>query len=145
MVVATSTDATHPTKFKFDAPVYLLGNATYAFVVKCPTSLDYELYTAKIGQKIIGTDTKVVTQPNTGAMFVSQNTGLWQARANQDITFILHRANFKSNFTSNLSLINSPVSVRKLPPDPIETCNTLSLVPPYTLSLIHISEPTRPY
>ena len=130
MGVATSDDATHPTKFKFDAPVYLLGNATYAFVVKCPTSLDYELYTAKIGQKIIGTDTKVVTQPNTGAMFVSQNTGLWQARPNQDITFILHRANFKSNFTSNLSLINSPVSVRRLPPDPIETCNTLSLVPP---------------
>ena len=130
MGVATSDDATHPTKFKFDAPVYLLGNANYAFVVKCPTSIDYKLYTAKIGQKIIGTDTKVVTQPNTGALFTSQNTGIWTEDQSQDITFILHRANFKSNFTSNLSLVNSPISLRLLPLDPIETCNTLSLVPP---------------
>ena len=130
MGVATSDDATHPTKFKFDAPVYLLGNANYAFVVKCPTSIDYEIYTAKIGQKIIGTDTKVISQPNTGALFTSQNSGIWTEDQSQDITFILRRANFKSNFTSNLRLINEPVSVRLMPQDPIETCNTQQLVPP---------------
>ena len=130
MGVATSDNATHPTKFKFDAPVYLLGNANYAFVVKCPTSIDYELYTAKIGEKIIGTDTKVVSQPNTGALFTSQNAGIWSEDQSQDITFVLHRANFKSNFTSNLRLENGPISMRLLPENPIETCDTETLVPP---------------
>ena len=130
MGVATSNDATQPTKFKFDAPVYLLGNANYAFVIKCPTSTDYKVFTAKIGQKIIGTDTKVITQPNTGALFTSQNAGIWTEDQSQDITFVLNRANFKSNFTSNLKLQNEPISIRLLPLDPIETCNTEELVPP---------------
>ena len=130
MGVATSMDASQPTKFKFDAPVYLSGNANYAFVIKCPTSSDYEIYTAKIGQKIIGTDTKVIVQPNTGALFTSQNAGIWTEDQSQDITFVLHRANFKSNFTSNLRLQNEPISMRLLPPNPIETCNTEELVPP---------------
>ena len=51
MGVATSDDATHPTKFKFDAPVYLLGNANYAFVVKCPTSIDYEITLPRLDRR----------------------------------------------------------------------------------------------
>jgi len=130
MGVTVSDNATLPTTFRFDAPVYLLGDAKYAFVVKCPTSIDYELYCAKIGQKIIGTETKVVAQPNTGSLFTSQKAGNWTEDSSTDLTFVLRRANFKSNFTSNLKLVNEPVGLRLLPPDPIEVCRTLSLFPP---------------
>ena len=75
---------------------------------------------------------KVVSQPNTGSLYKSQNSGIWTEDKSEDITFILHRANFKSNFTSNLRLVNEPLPLRLLPCDPIETCNTESLFPPRT-------------
>ena len=51
MGVATSDDATAPTKFKYSAPVYLLGNKSYAIVVKSPTTDKYVLWASKIGEK----------------------------------------------------------------------------------------------
>ena len=45
MGVCTSEDATAATKFRFPAPVYLLGDTNYAFVLKAPTSLNYNVWT----------------------------------------------------------------------------------------------------
>ena len=100
MGVATSDDASVPTTFKFDAPVYLLGNKTYAVVLKSPASTDYRVWTAKIGEKQIGTDKKVQSQPNTGALFRSQNFGVWTEEQRVDMTFNLRRAKFDTNEVS---------------------------------------------
>ena len=121
MGVSTSDDATAATTFKFKAPVYLLGNKTYAFVVKSPTSKYYKLWTCKIGENQIGTMSKVTRQPNMGALFTSQNTGLWTEDQTMDIMFNLKRAKFSTTAASNVKMVNAPYLPRKLAIDPIET------------------------
>ena len=121
MGVATSDDASSATTFKFKAPVYLLGNKTYAFVVKSPTSKSYKLWTAKIGENEIGTMRKVTRQPNMGALFTSQNAGLWTEDQTMDIMFNLKRAKFSTSNAGSVKLVNAPYLPRKLAIDPIET------------------------
>ena len=121
MGVATSDDATAATTFRFKAPVYLLGNKTYAFVVKSPTSMSYKLWTSKIGELEIGTMKKVTRQPNMGSLFTSQNTGLWTEDQTMDIMFSLKRAKFDTTASASVKLTNAPFLPRKLSIDPIET------------------------
>ena len=120
MGVATSTDATVATTFKFDSPVYLMGNKFYAFVVKS-NSLEYTIWTSKLGENKLGTDQRVVSQKAIGSLFMSQNGGLWTADQTQDVTFQMRRANFLLNTTSSLTMENKPVDVRDMPLNPIET------------------------
>ena len=120
MGVATSDDATMPTTFRFESPVYLLGNTTYGIVVKSPNSLDYTVWISKLGENQIGTDRRVVTQPNLGSLFLSQNSGLWTEDQTMDLMFTLRRCEFSTNNTAELPLINSPITKRKIYNDPIE-------------------------
>ena len=87
MGIATSDDASVGTKFRFPAPVYLLGNTWYSFVVKTPKSLEYMMYTSKIGENEIGTTNRVTTQHSMGSMFKSQNGGLWTEDQTTDVKF----------------------------------------------------------
>jgi hypothetical protein len=121
MGVSTSADATAATKFKFEAPVYLLGNTNYAFVLKAPTSLNYNVYTSKLGEMQLGTETRVSQQPLLGSLFKSQNGGLWTEDQTQDIKFVLHRANFQTAAAAEVRLVNAPLTLKKLPLNPIET------------------------
>ena len=121
MGVCTSEDATAATKFKFHAPVYLMSNTYYAFVVKAPTSLNFNIWTSKLGENVVGTELRVVEQPNLGALFMSQNGGLWTEDQTQDVTFRLFRAEFEVNQTANVVLNNAPLGVRGIQEDPIET------------------------
>lgn len=120
MGVCTSEDATARTKFKFHAPVYLMSNTYYAFVVKSPTSLNYTIWTAKLGENQIGTELRVVEQPSLGSLFMSQNGGLWTEDQTQDVTFTLHRAEFQVASTANIVMNNAPIGVRPIQEDPIE-------------------------
>lgn len=121
MGVATSDDATAPTKFKFEAPVYLLGNTNYAFVLKSPNSVEYTTYISKLGENIIGTETRVTQQPLLGSIFRSQNGGLWTEDQTEDIMFTLHRAKFVTNSNAVINLENSPLRLEVMDYDPIET------------------------
>ncbi len=121
MGVCTSEDATSSTTFKFDAPVYLLGNTEYAFVLKSSNSLNYKAFTSILGQNIIGTNRRVTQQPSLGSLFKSQNGGLWTEDQTQDIKFDLKRAEFEVNSASLIVLNNEPIGKRRLNQDPIET------------------------
>ncbi len=121
MGVCTSEDSTARTKFKFHAPVYLMSNTWYAFVVKSPTSLNYTIWTAKLGENQLGTELRVVEQPSLGSLFMSQNGGLWTEDQTQDVTFTIHRAEFQVNQTANIVLNNAPIGVQPTQQDPIET------------------------
>ena len=121
MGVATSDDATVPTTFRFRAPVYLLGNTYYGFVVKSPNSLDYTIWTSKLGENLLNTDTRVVEQPSLGSIFKSQNGGLWTEDQTEDVKFVLKRADFRRDTSALIKLNNSPLPGKLLPLDPIET------------------------
>lgn len=124
MGVAVSDDATAPTKFKFEAPVYLLGKTNYAFVLKSPNSVEYTAFISRLGENIVGTETRVTQQPLLGSIFRSQNGGLWTEDQNEDIKFTLHRAEFEVNTNSTINLENVPLTMEPMDYDPIETNST---------------------
>jgi hypothetical protein len=93
------------TNFKFPRPVYLAGGGEYSVVVRSD-SIDYELWTAKVGDNKIGTGGEtgiaaqiVDSQPHLGSMFKSQNGSTWQPEVNQDMMFRLHKCLFDVSST----------------------------------------------
>ena len=127
MGVATSEDASAETRFRFKTPIYLLGDTTYSFVLKAPTSLRYKAYTAKIGENELGTTRRVTKVACLGSLFKSQNGGLWTADQTQDIKFNLSRAVFQKNIVGRIDMVNAPVESRRLEKNPIRV-NSRSLV-----------------
>ena len=121
MGCSTSEDATAPTKFKFHAPVYLRGNTWYAFVVKSPNSLEYRMWTCKLGENKVGTEDRVYNQPNLGSIFKSQNGGLWTEDQTTDVKFTLRRAKFATDALAGIAFVNKPLDKFVLDGDPIET------------------------
>ena len=120
MGVCTSEDATAATKFKFKAPVYLRPGEWYAFVLKAPTSLNYNAYTAKMGENVLGTNRRLTSQTNKGSLFKSQNGGLWTEDQTQDVKFVLHRAKFVANRPAEIQLQNEPIEMKEVESDPIQ-------------------------
>ena len=106
------------TVFKFPAPVYLEANKLYAFIVKCPTSNEYTIYTAQLGDNAIAsstknlptdstptTVTKINSAPYVGALFVSQNLQTWTADQNEAMMFVMNRCVFSKTVTPTLQFV----------------------------------------
>ena len=104
--------------FKFPAPVYLESNKLYAFIVKCPTSNEYTIYTAQLGDNAIAsstknlptdstptTVTKINSAPYVGALFVSQNLQTWTADQNEAMMFVMNRCVFSKTVTPTLQFV----------------------------------------
>ena len=121
MGVATSPDGTSPTKFRFQAPVYLLGDTNYGVAVRSPNSLNYTVYTARLGENQLGTENRVTEQASLGALFKSQNGGLWTEDQNEDIKFSLSRAVFNFNSSALITLQNQNNPNKITLSNPIET------------------------
>ena len=108
-----STDASVSTRFTFDAPVYLEEGNEYCFVLLTPSE-NITAWIAFMGEEsmpdqyIPGTGRQQITkQPYLGSMFRSQNNRTWQADANSDIKFYMHRASFDINNDSMVSFTNT--------------------------------------
>jgi hypothetical protein len=95
------------TVFKFPAPVYLEPNKLYAFILKCPTSNEYTVYTAQNGDTAVpssiknlptdttpSTITKINSAPYVGSLFMSQNSQTWTADQNESMMFVVERCKF---------------------------------------------------
>ena len=124
MGVAISEDASVPSKFKFEAPVFLENNREYAFVV-LSNSLDYNMYVSRLGETEIGTTQRVSTQPYLGSLFKSQNSTVWTADQFEDVKFTLYRAKFNTSNTATIEFVNDRLPFKKLEGRPLET-NKLS-------------------
>jgi hypothetical protein len=111
-------DPTTYTVFKFPAPVYLEANKLYAFIVRCPTSNEYSIYTAQLGDTAIAsstknlptdttpsTVTKINSAPYVGALFVSQNLQTWTADQNEAMMFVMNRCVFSKTVTPTLQFV----------------------------------------
>jgi hypothetical protein len=111
-------DDTTATLFKFPAPVYLESNKLYSVIVKCPTSNEYTIYTAQLGDNAIASSTKnlptdstpsVVTKinsaPYVGSLFVSQNLQTWTADQNESMMFVINRCVFSTSVNPTLQFV----------------------------------------
>ena len=107
--VATSSNATAATKFKFRSPVYLQNGVEYALVV-ISDSAKYKVWLAQCGEVDVNGSGLISNQPYAGVLFKSQNASTWTADQNQDMKFNINRAVFDTGSTATLNLINQHVS-----------------------------------
>ena len=119
--VAVSDDATSPTDFEFDEPLYLAPNTEYCVVVMADT-VDYNVYIAKMGEFILNTTTARVTkQPTLGSFFKSQNAMTWDPAQDEDLMFTLYRADFDTVTDGIAYLQNDTLPNKLLSSNPIST------------------------
>ena len=117
--VSVSADATVGTVFTFEEPIYLKGNQTDYCVVCLTNNTDYLLYTAKVGEFVLGTtEAKINRQPFLGSLFKSQNSTTWEAAQWEDMKFKLERASF-STTGGIATLKNANVPLKLLKSNPI--------------------------
>lgn len=101
--VAISSVAATPTKVTFPSPVYLQSGKEYSIVVLAPTTNNYELWTARMGDTTIETknlpdvqNVRVSKQYIGGSLFKSQNGTIWTASQFEDIKFKLYKCKFSA-------------------------------------------------
>lgn len=112
-VIAANTtpnteSSTHRTRFTFDSLVRL-EPGEYALVL-LTDSLEYEVFAAEMGAKVIGTSRLIAEQPHLGSLFKSQNARTWEAEQLEDLMFRLNRAEFDASGTAEFVVPNSSVT-----------------------------------
>jgi hypothetical protein len=136
--VIVTDDASIPTTFTFESPVYLEGNREYAIIILSPSTSYFVWISSLLGRDSGGqniefrvpvdtlTGERVATQPILGSLFKSQNASTWTPSQFEDLKFTLHRAEFSLNpgiitlYNPDLTAGNSQV--------PILTQNSLDFI-----------------
>ena len=102
--VNISQDASIPTKFTFDAPLYLPGDNNRFAIVLISNSLNYNAWISRMGEVDISTaglpdEQQVIIsqQPYLGSFFKSQNGSTWDPSQFEDLKFTIFQAEFNTD------------------------------------------------
>lgn len=122
--VKLSADASVPTTFEFENPIYLNENQEYCFVL-LSTATTYRCHISRMGD-LDYQGRGITAQPYNGVLFKSQNASTWTADQYEDMKFQLYRAKFDISQTGEVVFNNAPLTifnegVENLVPDPIQT------------------------
>ena len=109
-----------PTRFIFDNPIYLQNNTDYSLSIETD-SVDYKLWTSKLGGIDVSNSQVVTQQPLLGSVFKSQNIDSWTEDLSQDIKFTLYRAVFTTNSNATVRLTNENLGYEILDNNSFET------------------------
>ena len=100
--VNVSEDASIPTKFTFDSPVFLTGGEEYALVLVTPSE-NYTCWISRMGEVDISTanlpeeqQVLISQQPYLGSLFKSQNGTTWDPSQYEDMKFTIYKAAFNT-------------------------------------------------
>ena len=100
--VNVSEDASIPTTFTFDSPVYLTGEHEYALVLVTPAE-NYNCWISRMGEVDISTvglpdeqQVLISQQPYLGSLFKSQNGTTWDPSQYEDMKFTIRKAVFNT-------------------------------------------------
>ena len=105
--IIASADASIPTTFEFETPVFLEANKSYALVLMpLGGNPDYNVWTAEIGQTDVVTNSPIHTNSDSGDLFLSSNDIDWTPIITEDMKYTLYIANFTS--TSGSAYFYSP-------------------------------------
>nr|BAR32975.1 hypothetical protein [uncultured Mediterranean phage uvMED] len=99
-----SQDASIPTRFTFDSPVFLTGDNARFCIVLMSASENYNAWISRMGEVDISTvglpdEQQVVIsqQPYLGSLFKSQNGSTWDPSQFEDLKFVINKAVFNTN------------------------------------------------
>ena len=136
--VNVSEDASIPTTFTFDSPVYLTGEHEYALVLVTPAE-NYNCWISRMGEVDISTvglpdeqQVLISQQPYLGSLFKSQNGTTWDPSQYEDMKFVIRKAVFNTApsvgrfFNSELATGNDEVPT--LSDNPITTLGRKAIV-----------------
>ena len=129
--VEISSLATVATNVKFPEPIYLSPGQEYAVVILSPSSNEYEVFVATMGEETLASQSIPNTAPvihsqqwAMGSLFKSQNGSIWSPSQLQDMKLNLYKAKFTSDegsvFYANPT-INSSNGFGNLNPNPVNT------------------------
>lgn len=118
-----TVDATRgriPTKFTFDAPVYLMPGKNYAMVLRSD-STNYRVWVATLGQNdVVNASSSYNTQATFGSLFKSQDGILWTEDQLTDIKFTINRAVFSTaDAGATFRCVNHTLNSELLPNNPL--------------------------
>ena len=141
--VEISDNAAIPTRFTFQAPVYIKQSIEYCFVLLSDSN-EYTIWISRMGDLEIGGDRTISEQPYAGVLFKSQNASTWTADQYEDLKFIVRRASFDTSggiarfYNAELGVGNA--GTHELVTNPIQTLKpkqvlTLATGTNYTLSV----------
>ena len=94
--VVTSTDASTPTTFTFESPVFIGHQQEHAIVVTSDSN-QYKVFISLLGEDAIDAahaGEKISEQPYIGVLFKSQNASTWTPSQFEDLMFKIYRADF---------------------------------------------------
>jgi len=136
--VNVSEDASIPTRFTFESPVYLTGEHEYALVLVTPAE-NYNCWISRMGEVDISTanlpdeqQVLISQQPYLGSLFKSQNGTTWDPSQYEDMKFTINKAVFNLSpsvgrfFNSELSEGNDEVPL--LPSNSIQSLSKKAIV-----------------
>ena len=81
------------TRVTLSSPTYLTPGYEYALVI-ITDDYDLDAYVAELGKVRIGGGDLISKQPFTGSLFKSQNSRTWTPTQDEDMMFVLNRADF---------------------------------------------------
>lgn len=94
--ITTSANASVPSKFVFNPPIYLPEDGDYCFVLRS-NSNNYHVFTSRMGESSIEDGRKIYDNPYVGSMFKSENNITWTAEQMEDIKFTINKAKFSTS------------------------------------------------
>ena len=108
--INVSDNASIPTTFEFESPVYIEGGQEYAIILLSNSTSYFVWISSILGRDPEGDDDRtfippvdtitgerVTTQPILGSLFKSQNASTWTPSQYEDLKFTLYRAEFSTN------------------------------------------------
>lgn len=108
--VNVSNDGSVATSFVFDDPVYLQQGEEYAIVLTADTQ-SYNVYLARQGQNIIGSNMALSKQAYTGVFLTSSNSSTWNPDQTADLKFNIYRAVFATGSSSVTFDSSAPIAL----------------------------------
>ena len=142
--VEISDNAAIPTRFTFQAPVYIKQSIEYCFVLLSDSN-EYTVWISRMGDIEIGGDRTISEQPYSGALFKSQNASTWTADQYEDCKFTIYRAVFDTTAGGVVKFENAELGIANagshtLVENPIQTLKpqqvlTLATGTNYTISV----------
>ena len=100
--IQVSQNGTIPTRFEFEAPVYLEGDNTEYAICLASWSTKYKVFISRIGESDLLTDEFISQQPYLGSLFKSQNASTWEPSQWEDLKFIINKAVFETEGTMEI-------------------------------------------
>jgi hypothetical protein len=122
--VVTSEDASLPTSFVFESPVFLESQREYAIII-ISNSNEYNVWISRLGESDVATlsteqnQILVTTQRLLGSLFKSQNASTWEPSSYEDLTFELYRANFTTSGFAQFFNSDLPENLQVMTKDPL--------------------------